>query len=37
MLLKKSFMVGAGKFSALLARPARGEVRDDIDSPESDH
>jgi hypothetical protein len=24
MLLKKSLMVGAGKFSALLARPARG-------------
>jgi hypothetical protein len=25
MLLKKSLIVSAGKFSALLARPARGE------------
>lgn len=37
ILLKKSFLVGERNFSAPLARPARCDVRDRIDSLKSDH
>jgi hypothetical protein len=37
MLLKKYFLGGGRNFSATLARPTHGEVRDHIDPQESDH
>jgi hypothetical protein len=37
ILLKKSFSADEQKFSASLVHPARGDMRDHIDSHKSDH